>query len=99
MESGIWNLGILESWNHGILESWNLGILESYIQECFFVSRLQLAPKYNNYTAESKCLIGVFSGNMITISYEKLVPRISNEDKQTISDKTTHYTLSFAGNL
>ena len=24
MESGIWNLGILESWNPGILESWNL---------------------------------------------------------------------------
>jgi hypothetical protein len=35
MESGIWNLGILESWNLGILESWNpgiwnLGILESW---------------------------------------------------------------------
>ena len=86
MESGIWNLGIMESWNH------------TY-KIAFFVSRLQLAPKYNNYTAESKCLIGVFSGNMITISYEKLVPRISNEDKQTVSDKTTHYTLSFAGNL
>ena len=84
----------MESWNHGIMESWN-----HTDKIAFFVSRLQLAPKYNNYTAESKCLIGVFSGNMITICYEKLVPRISNEDRQTISDKTTHYTLSFAGNL
>ena len=33
------------------------------------------------------------------LSYEKLVPRISNEDKQTISDKTTHHPLIFAGNL
>ena len=32
---------------------------------------------------------------MITIAYAKLVPRISNEDKQTISDKkhVTHLAL------
>ena len=43
--------------------------------------------------------IWVLSGNMTTIAYEKLVSRISNKDKQTISDKTTHHPLIFAGNL
>ena len=28
-----------------------------------------------------------------TADYEKLMPRISNEDKQTISDKATHLAL------
>ena len=40
MESGIWNLGILESWNLGIMESWNHGILESWnlgIMESFYL--------------------------------------------------------------
>ena len=35
MESGIWNLGILESWNPGILESWNPGILSYNRRICY----------------------------------------------------------------
>ena len=40
-----------------------------------------------------------FEREYATIAYEKLAPRISNKDQETTSDETTHYTLSFAGNL
>jgi hypothetical protein len=58
MESGIWNLGILESWNPGILESWNLGILESYhIIAKYVIIKMILFSTYATYCSACDNLI------------------------------------------
>jgi hypothetical protein len=58
MESGIWNLGILESWNLGILESWNLGILESYhITAKYVIIKMIVFSTYATYCSACDNLI------------------------------------------
>jgi hypothetical protein len=57
MESGIWNLGILESWNPGILESWNPGILSYRLTAKYVIVKMILFSTYATYCSACDNLI------------------------------------------